>query len=301
MKILLLGGNGYIGSKIYAMLSNYYKVVSIDLCLFGADLGYSLKIDYNTITDISEYDVIICLAGHSSVAMSQTNSIRSWHNNVTNFITLCDKLEKHQKLIYASSASVYTSIIGIADESAPINFNSVNNYDMQKVTIDLVASRYIKLGKTIIGLRFGTVNGSSPNTRSELLLNSMVKNALETGIVTAKNLHIRRSILGINDAVGAIHKLLLNDVTPGQYNLSSFDTTVGEMAKKVTQQLGAKLVLHSDDIMSYDYSMSCKKFMNATNYRFVDTVDDIIDDLIEKINTVHFDTRESDRGYANFS
>ena len=34
MKILLLGGNGYIGSKFYQVFSDKYDIKSIDLQLF---------------------------------------------------------------------------------------------------------------------------------------------------------------------------------------------------------------------------------------------------------------------------
>ena len=49
-KILLLGGNGYIGSRFYLDSCNKYAITSIDLCLFGQDLGYSVKLDYRDLT-----------------------------------------------------------------------------------------------------------------------------------------------------------------------------------------------------------------------------------------------------------
>lgn len=300
MKILLIGGNGYVGSKIYAALKDQYDILSIDLCLFGKDLGYSTKVNYANIYNVAQHDVIICLAGHSSVQMSQFDSLRSWENNVTNFISLCEKLNSSQKLIYASSASVYSAISGVAHEESPINFDSVNNYDMQKIAVDLIASRYVKLGKNIVGLRFGTVNGAAPNTRGELMLNSMVRSAIQNGAVYAKNMHIRRSILGINDALGAIHKLIEMDIPPGPYNLSSFSSTVKEMSEIVSNKLGVRLVVENNDATYYDYAMSSEKFSKVANYKFVDTIDSLVDGLVHDFNNVHFDARESDRDYAKY-
>jgi nucleoside-diphosphate-sugar epimerase len=54
MKILLLGGNGYVGSKLYPLLKEKYVVDSVDLCLYGRDIGYSNKLNYATV-DISSY------------------------------------------------------------------------------------------------------------------------------------------------------------------------------------------------------------------------------------------------------
>ena len=71
MNILLIGGNGYIGSKFYQLYKNIYNITSIDMGMFHSNLGYSVDINYNKLTDINQYDAIICLAGHSSVRMCE--------------------------------------------------------------------------------------------------------------------------------------------------------------------------------------------------------------------------------------
>lgn len=297
MKILLLGGNGYVGSRLYPTLISKYQVESIDLCLFGEDLGYSKKVNYDTV-DITDYDVIICLAGHSSVQMSEFSSDRSWNNNVENFRNLCERLSTTQRLIYASSASVYGSGGLTAIEDSAINFNTINNYDMQKITIDLIASRHIKLGKNIIGLRFGTVNGAAPNTRGELMLNSMVKSAIQTRTVKIKNIHVRRAVLGINDLNRAISNIIENKIPCGYYNLSSFNSTVEQMAKIVAEKMNARLDIFPDDPTYYDYEMSADKFIQTANFTFVDTIESVINELINQYNNINFDIRNDDRHYG---
>jgi UDP-glucose 4-epimerase len=58
-KILLLGGSGYIGSKFYQVFNTKYNIHSIDLQLFTKD-NYSICENYNNLTNISDYDVIVC-------------------------------------------------------------------------------------------------------------------------------------------------------------------------------------------------------------------------------------------------
>lgn len=297
MKILLLGGNGYVGSKVYPMLLNKHDVDSIDLCLFGKDLGYSKKINYDVI-DVTPYDIIICLAGHSSVQMSECDANRSWNNNVEYFRHLCEKISNKQQLIYASSASVYGSGGPTATEETSINFDTINNYDMQKIAIDLIASRYIKLGKNIVGLRFGTVNGAAPNTRGELMINSMVKTSLESGVVQIKNVHVRRSILGINDLSRAIERIVDSDIQVGHYNLCSFTSTVREMAIVVAGKLKSTLNIMPNDKTYYDYEMSAQKFMTVANFQFTDTIESIIDGLKQQYVDISFDIRDNDRNYG---
>ena len=105
-KILLIGGSGYIGSRLQESLD----VDVIDTNWFNDS---EACIDYRELTreDHSKYDTIILLAGHSSVKMSEGNLNSCFNNNVRNFIDLIEKLDK-QKLIYASSSSVYGSVGG---------------------------------------------------------------------------------------------------------------------------------------------------------------------------------------------
>lgn len=300
MKILLLGGNGYIGSKFYNLYKNKYEIVSVDLCLFEKDLGYSIKCNFDSYVryNLKEFDCVICLAGHSSVAMAECDKSRSWINNVEYFRNLCDTLTKGQKLIYASSASVYGNTKnGVSSESAQINFNVINHYDLQKITIDLIANKYIAEGKDIVGLRFGTVNGASPNTRSDLMINSMVKSALETGKVNVKNLHIRRAILGINDLVRALDTIIGTTISSGQYNLASFNSSVETMATTIATKINAELVIHENDKLVYDFELDTEKFRQATNFTFTDTIDNLVSELTSTIDSINFDTRSNDRHF----
>ena len=303
MKILLLGGNGYIGSKFYESYKDSYDMISFDLCLFGKDLGHSVKINMRELVDVglSQYDAIVCLAGHSSVQMCEYSPDRSWINNVEYFRKLCDGITSNTKLIYASSASVYGSLTTVSNEATPINFDTINHYDLQKITIDLIANQYIKRGKNIVGLRFGTVNGVSPNTRSELMLNSMVKSAIETRRVHMKNPHIRRSILGINDLVRVLDRVIRNDVSCGQYNLASFSSTVGDMAKFVCEKTSAMLIAHPNDPVSYDFEISTDKILaELKDFVFHDTIDSIVDELHSKYHDLVYDTRMNDGNFVRY-
>ena len=105
-KILLIGGNGYIGSKLQEVL----EVDVVDTNWFN-DKGNGEDFKDFTSRHYSDYNTIILLAGHSSVKMSEGNLNSCFNNNVRNFIDLIEKLDK-QKLIYASSSSVYGSVGG---------------------------------------------------------------------------------------------------------------------------------------------------------------------------------------------
>ena len=301
MKVLLLGGNGYIGSKFFNDNSVRLNITAVDLGLFGQEVVESMAINFNRLNQnyINQFDVIVCLAGHSSVQMCQHSPDRSWINNIDYFRNLCAKLTDNQRLGYASSASVYGAESGVSTESSPINFNSINDYDLQKITIDLIANRFINQGRHIVGLRFGTVNGLSPNTRSELMLNSMTLAALRNQSIRIKNQHIRRAILGINDVSEIVARLCEQEVQPGQYNLSSFNSTVLDLADLVGAVTKSTINRLPDDPVAYDFMMSNDKISTALNYKFKDTAESVVTDLYKGLDSVILDIRDNDRNFKN--
>ena len=106
-KVLILGGNGYIGSRLRQVLRDHHFVKSNDICWFNHD-EISDRRDYHKLTreELAEFEVIIVLAAHAGVKPCEGDIKDPWLNNVTNFVDLLSKLDD-QLVIYASSASVY--------------------------------------------------------------------------------------------------------------------------------------------------------------------------------------------------
>lgn len=275
---LIIGGNGYVGSLLYSKINAH----SLDLCLYGKNLNYSQKINYND-ADISSYKNIILLAGHSSVKMCEFNRKNAWINNVDYFYNLCERLSSDQLLIYASSASVY-GIKGNICRESDINLNPLNHYDFTKVTTDIIANKFISDGKNIIGLRFGTVNGYSKNIRSDLMINAMVHSYKTNGFIQSFNDWIKRPILGTEDLINAIITILESKkVYSGQYNLCSFNLTVFEIADTVSKILGCELKRNKDLSKEkvYDFEIDNSKFRNIYNFEFKQTIESIAQSLID--------------------
>jgi len=105
-KTLIIGGCGYIGSRLFNFLKRKdYDVTSLDLELFGNPNIPNTKANYDVLTkeDIARFDNVILLAGHSSVKMCESNMIGCFRNNVQYFVELLSKISENQKFIYASS------------------------------------------------------------------------------------------------------------------------------------------------------------------------------------------------------
>ena len=301
-KILCIGGAGYVGSKINEVLNSKYTIHNVDLNWFGATSDAQFNfVDYNDITDryIKRYDVVILLAGHSSVKMCD-DKFSSWNNNVRNFATLLKKLNG-TKFIYASSSSVYGNTTQDEIDEEFLDFSPINFYDMAKLHIDHLA----KLSDTeYYGLRFGTVNGPAPHIRTDVMINAMTNTAKTKGEIHLFNADTKRSILGINDLVRAIDTIIENNEDHrGVYNLASFTSTSGEIAK-VVGKISKVKVINKDtpkvitneklEKKNYNFGVTTKKFEETFNFKFKDTLDSIAHETIGKFETCEVKSNRSE-------
>ena len=280
-KVLILGGNGYIGSRLRQVLREHHFVKSNDCCWFAYD-ETSDRRDYHKLTkeELAEFEVIVVLAGHSSVPSCRGELPGPWLNNVTNFTDLLDKTDD-QLIIYASSASVYgNSAPGEQHKETNTHFTPVNNYDVTKYALDQQATIANLRGKRVIGLRFGTVNGWAPNLRVDVMINSMYHSVqMGTGI-QVMNKHISRAMLGIEDLCRAVI-CCIKQPTPGIYNLSSFNATVAEIADAVSKKLGADIIDRGITNNAYDFALDTSLFQQTFDFTFTETPATIVDSLIE--------------------
>jgi nucleoside-diphosphate-sugar epimerase len=259
MTILVIGSNGYIGSKLVEYLKNRgEKVVEFDYTL--SECGG----DVNDVQNIDVYNVVIYLAAHSGVAQCSNRPQEALINNVTKFINFTKKLNKHQKFIYMSSASVYGNTNGATvDESYELNESS-NVYDFTKQIID---EYMLMTDLNYYGLRLGTVNGCSNNIRNDLIINSMVNDALQHKHVRVFNGHVNRAIVDIYDLCRLI-SVIINapDSIPGIYNVASFNTTVQNIANVVSELMNVDIIDSNcgdeSKKTNYDFSLDTTKIKN---------------------------------------
>jgi len=283
-KTLIIGSGGYIGSR----LSREIQADGVDINWFKKG---SKDIDFKDLTRdyYSLYDNIILLAGHSSVKMSEGNLNSCFNNNVRNFIDLLEKLDK-QKLIYASSSSVYGSVGGKTVNEKYFGFEPYNQYDISKHTADLYAQ---KSDVEYYALRFGTVNGYSPFLRSDVMINAMVNSALVDGHIKLYIKDTMRPILGINDLCRAVDAIIECDEDKrGLYNLASFNKTAEQIAYEVADVMGVEVLEFEADptqikntknqTKAYNFSISTLKFRKEFGFKFKDTVEGLATELKDR-------------------
>lgn len=281
-KLLILGGGGYIGSRLYEELDTInYEIDTVDLEWYSPSIQPNNKIDVKDLTKeyILSFDVVIYLSAHASAKMGK-DGMSSIHNNLWNFINILDMLQHtHVKFIYASSSSVYGKSGSYKRVESDSEFSPENFYDLTKKDMDNYASLY---DVESYGLRFGTVNGWSPHLRVDIMLNSMFQ-AAKIGNIVANNIDVHRPILDISDLCNVIKVIITSRKDQrGVYNIASFNGTVGGIASSAASIMKCGINYQNNpDSSAYDFSISTEKFENAFKFKFLGTVKSIIDSLYQ--------------------
>lgn len=310
-KILLIGSNGYIGTFLYKKFNKIYDVTCVDDCWFDPppkDVDF-IKGDFDSLPKdiIQNYDIIILLAGHSSVKMCEGEFSNAFNNNVTNFINLLQKIDKSQKFIYASSSSVYGSVGGKTVSEKYYGFKPYNQYDISKHTIDLYAE---KSNIEYYGLRFGTVCGYSPIMRSDVMINAMTTSAIENQEIKLYIKDIMRPVLGINDLHRAIENIIeCKENKRGLYNLASFNKTAEQIAYEVSEVTKIPVVEYKTDptqienqksqTKCYNFSISTKKFKKEFNFKFNESVESITRSILDNYQEIKLTKRDKIYNYVS--
>lgn len=267
MKVLILGGEGYIGSEVFKAIRSIHRVKVADKVNFGWDM------DQISDSHLKDEDVVICLAGIPAVADCEARPAESFEENCIKFFRLIPKLDPQIKLIYASSASVYGNTQGKEVNETYILPKPTSEYDKQKQMIDFYMenSRH----RNWFGLRFATVNGHSKNPRNRLLINSLVRDAITKKEVTISNHTSFRGILGMKDLCRALCAIIDQEQAPGFYNLASFNGSIEEIGMKISKLYNVPLYYKTGTTTAYSFSLNTEKFQKTFNYKFRDTIDSI--------------------------
>lgn len=288
-KILIIGGTGYIGSSLYRDLIKKHQVDTVDTEWFGNFINKNnIKKDFDLLSEefLDEYDTILFVAANSSVPLCK-NIFDAFENNVVKFFNLVKKLKK-QKFIYASSSCVY-----VTSDDRPKNENDLlvplDGLTLTKTTIDHLMSL---TDVEYYGLRFGSVNGWSPNMRLDLMINSMTFSSLNNKEVNVFNGYAHRPILSTNDLVRAINKIIdTEEDKRGVYNIASFNDNILEIGKKVSDYMNVPLKDNGKNF-TYDFSISSQKFIDTFDFKFTDTVETIVQEILDNPHNNKWSKRE---------
>lgn len=262
-RVLLIGAAGYVGSYLTGELAERTPW-AIDTCdvreLANGEIPtYCIRHQDIPTSELGKYSTILFFAGVSSVPQATSDPSAALAENCVDLLGLVERLLPTQRLIYASSASVYSHpalvagshTIQLSSESAPLA-RPMNPYDASKSAFDMAVPL---LGKATTGLRMGTVCGYSPRLRPELVFNSMVIDSSRRAQVSVRNGHAWRALLFLGDLLELVIALVATDgPLPTTLNAGSVNITIGHLANRLAQFFDASL-RELPDTSTYSFAL----------------------------------------------
>lgn len=247
-KVLVVGSQGYIGTRLTSYLQDYgYGVNGIDLgtfakCIITDNFTECLTIEKDAATiikkEIQKYDVVINLASRSNDPTSGIDSSVYYEPAVIfseGIAKICS--EVGAKYIFPSSCSVYGASDGICDETTQVN--PITDYSKSKLKIEKKLSNLADENFTPIALRFATVFGFSPRMRFDIVVNMFTGMLLtENKILMNSNGLSWRPHIYIEDVVEAFRCVIDTNNNSGVLEIYN----VGNNSNNLTILDTAKLV-----------------------------------------------------------
>jgi len=296
MKVVVVGGAGYIGCVLVPRLLNRgYDVRVYDRLWFGNNLPKDVDLKQCDVMDIREedlkgFDAVVFLAGLSNDPMAEYSPGQNFVDNAAgpSYLAYIAKRAGVRRFIHGGSCSVYGYTVNqLYDEESP----AISNYPygISKLQGEFGCLRIADDAFSVIALRKGTVCGYSPRMRLDLVINTMFKTALKDSVIVVDNPSIWRPILSIKDAADAyVRSLEAAPEISGVFNVASGNYTVGELgdyvAEGVKEFMKMDVKLQVKNVQDFrNYKVSWEKARNTLGFHPRFTARDVVKDLVDNV------------------
>jgi len=213
-KIILTGGDGFVGKILYSkLIENGYSVKNID-----KNNGYNIN-DWNKLKKIEEFDLLIHLAAKSYVPDSYSAPYKFYNVNVLGTLNMLELCRKNNASMIFTSSYVY----GIPkylpiDEKHPLE--ALNPYSHTKILgEDLCKSYNNNFGVPVTIIRPSNIYGYGQNKN---FLMPTIMGQLHNKTLKLKDKNPKRDYIYIKDIINAYIKCLnMNDHKFRIFNIGS--------------------------------------------------------------------------------
>lgn len=279
MKILIVGGKGFIGTQLKEALASSHEVVIGDL----PELDILRPETIAQALTNEKPDVVINLAailgGMNAKDIHGIFAVNFFGN--LNLVEAC-KNAGVQHVIFSSSLTVY----GGNDHDRPVTidtpFNPRHAYGASKAASEFALREYAKQGMTIIALRPTIILGDTKIDHApiDFIKTVLAGNPIEifgTGDHEREWIWISDAVQGF---VNAVEKMA--SLKPGYhaYILSGNRIKMKDLAEKVAKRLGGRVNYVSSEARAFTLTANAEDSNRKLGWRASVAVDDMIEKLI---------------------
>lgn len=279
MKILIIGGNGYIGSVLCAYLKRRgeeYRVY--DNFMYGKRNKQDIR-DLNKLWKHLDWaDAVVNLAGLSNDPLADIDPRLTWEINYE-ANRMIGKLIRGKPSVFASSCSVY----GFSEEE----FNVDSKLNPQTLYARCKALSEEHYDGAI--LRFATVYGWSPIPRFDLVVNKMIGDAYFNNKIVVNGGNQWRPVVHVMDVCRAIYDSIGK---VGVYNVGSNEQNyqIKDLGKIISQNFPGCELEMSDTNDKRSYRV---KFDMKAKY----TIEDAIGEFVRAFKSGEIKNMTDDKYY----
>ena len=287
MKVLNVGGAGYVGGGIVDLLSKENEVTVYDSLIYensyrkNVDFIFGDIRDYKKINNIlDQYDAVIWLAALVGDGACAINPALTHEINSETVKNLAKNFKG--KIVFLSTCSVYGAQEGILDESSEVN--PLSEYASSK----LIAEKYLADSDSII-FRLGTLFGIGDKfsrIRLDLVVNILTTKAYIDKKMSVFGGEQWRPLLHVKDVANAIAHTL-DTQTNGVFNLHYKNFKIIEIANEIKNKI-SDVEIETTPLPFQDarnYQVSSDKLKDATGFQATVDLTQGINEMYELISS----------------
>jgi len=300
-KVLLVGGAGYIGTRLSnTLVEKGYNVTVVDNFWFGDFIDERVtKVKKSlwdiTVDELKPFDAVLFLAGLSNDPMAMFRPDLNFIENSSApvYLAFMAKQAGVKRFVCASSCSVYGYTKNkTLNENSPIKPSYA--YGISKLQCEQGLTTLEDDNFRPILFRKGTVGGWSPKMRYDLVVNTMLKSAFTTGKIIVNNPKLWRPLVDIRDVIQGYELAIEADLgVTGVFNLSGVNLTIGDLGKQIHSVLvdrgyDIELVINNNPDVR-NYKVSTGKIEDELGYKAQYNPLDSLNEVLSNIDPLTYD------------
>jgi nucleoside-diphosphate-sugar epimerase len=276
LKVLIIGGCGYIGSVLTPLLVKSHHVTTYDMLHMQDVRSTELFRRF-----CEGKDAVIYLAAMSNNDWYEKNLLVGDDINRNCFPAAIDAAKRAgvKRFIYASSVAAYGSSDKELNEDDVLNPSTL--YGHAKVYCEnwILANQCNEVTCTVT--RSASVCGWSPRMRNDLTVNKMVHDAMTEGVITVNGGDQVRShvhILDLCDFYALLLEAPIEKIAGQAFNVVFENHKVADTARMVANIIGSRIVTlpYTDD---RSYAVCGKKAQQVLGWMPKRTIADAVKDI----------------------